>query len=240
MALAVNVLLIAGIVFLGIASYLRSRAAVKPTKPSGALRTVRIAAMGVGCSIAALIMALMGTQPKAALVVACLTAAWVGIWVPKRFRRVRVESKMVFHCPPDEAFDFFADSRNEPRYQSMIERVEQLSPARIGVGTVFRAWVNVASDSEPGLRLVVEEEITEFFPPRFFATKIVGKMDRSRLTFNPIEGGTQVQASYEGLIEFDAALVGGVLRRHEAQRRILDARRTAWARAKAILESQAA
>src|ERR1700737_973500 len=201
MALAVNVLLIAGIVLLGVASYLRSRAAAVRAFPP---------------------------------------AAWGGIWVPKRFRRVRVESQMVFDCPADEAFDFFADSRNETRYQSMIERVEQLTPAPLGVGTVFRAWVNVASDSEPGLRLVVEEEITEFFPPRFFASKIVGKMDRSGLTFNSIDGGTQVQAIYEGLIEFDAALVGGVLHRHEAQRRILDARRTAWARAKAILESQAA
>lgn len=240
MALAVNLLVIASLVLFGIASYLRSRAAINPTTASGVLRPVRIGVLGMGCSIAALIVALTGTQPRLALAAVCVTAVWVGLWIPKRFRRVRAESEMIVQCQKEEAFDFFADPRNEPRYQSPVERVEQLGPERIGVGTLFRAWVNVASESQPGLRLVVEEEVTEFFPPRYFATRIVGKMDRSRLTFNPMDGGTQVHAVYEGLIEFDAALLGGVFRRKEVRRRILNARRSAWARAKAILEEDAA
>jgi hypothetical protein len=240
MALAVNLLVIAGSVLFVIAWYLRNRAAITPTKPSGVLRPVRIAVLGVGCNIAALVLALSGTHPRLALATLGVTAAWIGLWLPKRFRRVRVESETVFRCQAEEAFDFFSDSRNEPRYQFRVERVEQLSPQRIGVGSVFRAWVNVAHGSQPGLRLVVDEEITEYFPPRYFTTRIVGKIDRIRFTFSPTDGGTGVTAVYDGLTEFDAALLGGVFRRAATRQRIIHARDRAWARAKAILEEDAA
>lgn len=241
MALAVNLLFIASVLLFGIAAYLRYRATIDPTKTSDVLRPMRIGALGMGCSIAALVVALSTTQPRLALVTVGLAAAWVGLWAPKRFRRVRVASEMVVDCRVEDAFDLFADPRNEPRYQSLIEYVEQLSPERIAVGSVFRAWVNTPpSDSQPGLRLVIDEEITEFVRPQYFATRIVGHADFSRLTFGPIDGGTRVHAVYEGLIEFDAALLGGVFRRWSARRRILEARRTAWARAKAILEEDAA
>lgn len=240
MALAVNLLFIASVLLFGIATYLRYRATMTPTKPSGVLRPIRIGALGMGCSVAALIVAFSGTQPRLALVTVGVTAAWVGLWAPKRFRTLRVESEMVVQCHAEEAFDFFADPRNEPRYQALVDYVEQLSPERIGVGSVFRAWVNIPSDLQPGLQLVIEEEITEFFRPQFFAVRIVGHTDGTRLTFIPTDGGTRVHAVYEGLIEFEAALLGGVFRRQLARRRILDARRSAWAEAKAILEEDAA
>jgi hypothetical protein len=187
MALAVNLLVIAGSVLFVIAWYLRNRAAITPTKPSGVLRPVRIAVLGVGCNIAALVLALSGTHPRLALATLGVTAAWIGLWLPKRFRRVRVESETVFRCQAEEAFDFFSDPRNEPRYQFRVERVEQLSPQRIGVGSVFRAWVNVAHGSQPGLRLVVDEEITEYFlldisPPGSSAKSTVSGSRSARRT----------------------------------------------------------
>jgi len=52
---------------------------------------------------------------------------------------MRVEGNIVIDRPLEEVFDFVADERNEPRYNSHMTRAEKISPGPIGVGTQFHS-----------------------------------------------------------------------------------------------------
>jgi hypothetical protein len=52
---------------------------------------------------------------------------------------VHIEGEIVINRPVEEVFDFVADERNEPRYNTQMRRAEQLTEGPIGVGSRFRA-----------------------------------------------------------------------------------------------------
>jgi hypothetical protein len=62
-----------------------------------------------------------------------------------RVAMARVEGEITISRPVEEAFDFVADERNEPRYNAHMVRAEQISEGPIGEGTRFhtelRRWV---------------------------------------------------------------------------------------------------
>jgi hypothetical protein len=50
-----------------------------------------------------------------------------------------IEGEILFGRPVEEVFDFVADERNEPRFNSRMARAELLSAGPIGVGSRFFA-----------------------------------------------------------------------------------------------------
>ena len=50
-----------------------------------------------------------------------------------------VEGAITINRPVEEVFDFVADERIEPRYNTQMLRAEQISAGPIGLGTRFRA-----------------------------------------------------------------------------------------------------
>jgi hypothetical protein len=49
----------------------------------------------------------------------------------------QVKGEIIINRPVEEAFDFVANERNEPRYKPRMVRAEQISEGPIGVGCGF-------------------------------------------------------------------------------------------------------
>jgi hypothetical protein len=129
---------------------------------------------------------------------------------------IRVEGEIFIQRPVDEVFDFVADERNEPRYNSRMRRVEQLTTGAIGVGTRFRA--EMVSMGRPAEMII---EFTGYERPRrlLSATRMAFMELRGGLTFDPVGDGTLLGWSWElqphGLLELLRPLVARIGRRQE-------------------------
>ena len=71
-------------------------------------------------------------------------------------RRIAV----VIARPVDEVFDFVADARNRPRWDSSVDSEELTSPEPIGVGSTVRTTMH-----SMGKEYVLDWKITEHAPP---------------------------------------------------------------------------
>ena len=97
----------------------------------------------------------------------------------------KVEGKILIYRPPEEVFDFVADSRNEPSFNPAMAGVELLTPPPIGLGTRFRAHMGKA-----GLEMLIE--LTEFERPRRLGSRTTSSMMETSgtLTFVADDQGT--------------------------------------------------
>jgi len=144
----------------------------------------------------------------------------------------RIEGEIVINRPVEDVFDFVADERNEPRYNSQMRRAEQITEGPIGVGTRYRA--ELVSMGRP---VHMDIEFTGYDRPRRLASAThVSLMEtRGGLTFAPVSGGTRIRWSWEvqprGIFKLMGPVAAGMGRRQE--------RRT-WADLKRLLEAQAA
>ena len=118
--------------------------------------------------------------------------------------------------PVEEVFDFVADERNEPRYNSHMIRAEQLSAGCIGAGTQFRAEIKTM-----GRVLVMTVEFTIFERPARLGsrTRMSGMDTEGYLTFEPVGEATRMRWSWEvrprGAMKIFAPLLLPVGRRQE-------------------------
>jgi uncharacterized protein YndB with AHSA1/START domain len=99
------------------------------------------------------------------------------------------ELEATLQQPPEQAFDFFADFRNEPGWNPDCLMVEKTSEGPIGVGTTFSNKTKRIGRSE--------SEIVAFDRPEHFSV-----VDRSRgaegtfdFRFTPRNGGAHVSLS---------------------------------------------
>jgi len=53
-------------------------------------------------------------------------------------RAALVEGEIVIERPVEEVFDYVADERHEPNFNSRMSRVQLLTPGPIGAGSQFR------------------------------------------------------------------------------------------------------
>jgi len=145
---------------------------------------------------------------------------------------VHIEGEIIIARPPEAVFDFVADERNEPRFNSQMLRAEQITPGPIGLGTRFRA--ETASRGRP-LAMVIE--FTTFERPRRLAssTRMSGMDVQGTLTFDPVPEGTRMRWQWEltprGLVKLVTPLVARMGRRQEE---------AVWAGLKRVLEEQEA
>ena len=93
--------------------------------------------------------------------------------------------------PPERAFDFFVDFRNEPAWNPDCLTVEKTSDGPIGVGTTFTGKMKRVGPSE--------SEIVALDRPRHCSV-----VDRSRgaegtfdFRFTPHDGGTRVEVTMQ-------------------------------------------
>jgi carbon monoxide dehydrogenase subunit G len=81
----------------------------------------------------------------------------------------KIEGEILIYRPPEEVFDFVADSRNEPSFNPAMTGVELLTPLPIGAGTRFRARMGRA-----GTPMLVE--LTEFDRPHRLGSRTTSSM----------------------------------------------------------------
>ena len=142
----------------------------------------------------------------------------------------QIAGELVLHRPVHEVFDFVADERNEPRYNSRIRRAEKLSPGPIGCGTRFRAEAVTL-----GRRTAMTIEYTTYERPRRLASSIhMPAADiAGTLRFDTVANGTRMGWSWvvrpRGLYRLLTPVIARVGRRQEQEnwgglKRFLEAR----------------
>ena len=91
-----------------------------------------------------------------------------------------ISGQIHIDAPPELVFDTVADSRNEPRYNSMMRSVELLTGEPIGAGSRFRALMG-----RGGLEMLVT--ITTYQPSSVLGVETTsGQMDTTgALIFRP-------------------------------------------------------
>ena len=141
----------------------------------------------------------------------------------------RVEGEIIIHRPVAEVFDFVADERNEPRYNSQMLDATQISDGPIGLGTRFRAELSTRGRTMP-----LTVEFTGFERPwRLTSLTHSSTMETDgALTFESVPDGTRMRWSWDvrphGFLRLMTPIVGRIGRRQE--RRI-------WGNPKRLLES---
>ena len=141
----------------------------------------------------------------------------------------RVEGEIVINRPVDEVFDFVADQRNEPRYNSKMRVAEQISDGPIGVGTRFRA-----ETVSMGRAVEIVIEFTGFERPRRIEETVhMSSMDlQGGMTFDPVAGGTRMRWSWalepHGGLRLMSPMITSMGRRSE---------QTIWGGLKRLLEA---
>jgi hypothetical protein len=145
---------------------------------------------------------------------------------------VRIEGEIVIDRPVQEVFDFVADERNEPRYNSRMRQAEQISEGPIGAGTRFRA--QTVSMGRP-VDMVIE--FTGYQRPRRLVEVVhMASMElHGGLTFDPVSDGTRMCWSWElqprGILKLMDPMVARMGRSQE---------RRVWTGLKRLLEEQKA
>jgi hypothetical protein len=142
---------------------------------------------------------------------------------------IRIEGEIAINRPVEEVFDFVADERNEPRYNSRIRRVEKLVPGPIGLGTRFQAETKTIMGRPQ--RIAIEYTIYE--RPRRLASsiQISATEIQGTLTFDPVTSGTRMRWCWDmrlgGLLRLLTPVIAGTGRRQE---------QATWAGLKQLME----
>ena len=105
-----------------------------------------------------------------------------------------IEGEVLIRRPVEEVFDFVADQRTEPTYNSNMQASEKITEGPIDVGTRFRATIRA------GRRLLpMDIEYTGLDRPhRIASTTHMSTADFSgSLTFTPTPDGTRLRWSWQ-------------------------------------------
>ena len=143
----------------------------------------------------------------------------------------RVEGELVIERPVEEVFDFVADERNEPRYNPRMLRSQKLSPGPIGVGTRFRAEMEMKGRRRP---VEMTVELTDYKRPRRLAssTHMAAMEIDGTLTFDPVAEGTRMRWQWDlkprGLVKLLSPVIARMGRRRE---------QAIWSNLKRLLEA---
>ena len=194
-------------------------------------RALRSELTKLGLVIAITAVGVWIIDPVFSLVLVAAASLWTLLWLLLAMRRVESGVALIVGCPPERAFDFVSDARNQPHYVAEVESVERLTLGSPHIGS--RVRVHHWDDSH------AVEEILEYDRPRRLAIGLPDALqaNRSIWTFEPAPGGTRVRYAYRYQMNLVEALAGGRLT-DWLQR----PRRNAWRRAflerlKAALEA---
>ena len=127
----------------------------------------------------------------------------------------RVEGEIIINRPVHEVFDFVADERNEPRYDSRMVEAVQISEGPIGLGTQFETEVKTRGRTMP-----MTVEFTVYERPWRLGSFTRSSMEtEGALTFESIPDGTRMRWSWDvrplGVLRLMTTFVGAIGRRQE-------------------------
>jgi hypothetical protein len=155
----------------------------------------------------------------------------------KHARTAQVEGEIVIGRPVEEVFDYVADERHEPNFNTRMSRVELLTPEPIGVGSRFGVEMTM-------MRRVFDMtvEFTAFERPRLLGSTSHSLprggngrplLTAGSLTFDTVPEGTRMRWSWQvetpGAMRLLVPLVARMGRRQE---------RRVWGSLKRLLEEQ--
>ena len=141
-----------------------------------------------------------------------------------------IEGEIIIARPAEAVFDFAADQRNEPRYNSRMVRAEKVTGGPVGKGTVFRSAVRAA-----GRATEMRSELTGYRRPARLASRTtMAQADiAGTLTFTLVPGGTRMRWAWvvrpKGAIRLLTPVISRIGRRQE---------RAIWTGMKRYLEAQ--
>ena len=106
----------------------------------------------------------------------------------------RIDGEILIGQPVDVVFDFVADERNEPQYNSRMVRADKVTDGPVGKGTVFRSAAR-----SMGRTADMRSELTGYDrPARLASTTTMSQADiNGTLTFRPVPAGTRMRWSWE-------------------------------------------
>jgi hypothetical protein len=141
----------------------------------------------------------------------------------------RIDGEVLIGQPVDVVFDFVADQRNEPQYNSRMIRADKVTAGPVGKGTVFRSVAR-----SMGRTADMRIELTGYDrPARLASSTTMSQADMDgTLTFDPVPAGTRMHWTWEvrpkGAFRLLAPLIGWLGRRQE---------RAIWSGMKRYLET---
>ena len=146
-----------------------------------------------------------------------------------------IDGEIVIERLVEDVFDYVADERNEPQFNSRMSRVELVTPEPIGAGSRF-----LAESRMMGGAFEVAVEYTVFERPRLLGSRSRstprGRKGRSlmiegSLSFEPVPEGTRMRWSWQvetpGALRLISPLLAWMGRRQE---------RAVWTSLKHLLE----
>lgn len=122
---------------------------------------------------------------------------------------INLEISTLVDRPVDEVFEFMSDPLNLPKWQGMVERIEQVVPGAAGLGAKFNVHAEVMGRTMLGLM-----EITALEPPTKFGFKNkAGPMEVNiMVTLTPVGTGSKVtlnlQGNPQGVLKFAEGPLG--------------------------------
>ena len=123
----------------------------------------------------------------------------------------RVEDEIIIHRAIEEVFDFVADERNEPRYNSRMVSAVMISDGPIGLGTRFRAELKTIGRTMP-----MTVEFTGYERPWRLASLTRSSMMETEgaVTFESVPDGTRMRWSWDvrprSVLRLMAPVVGAI------------------------------
>ncbi|MFZ5817994.1 MAG: SRPBCC family protein [Bacillota bacterium] len=123
---------------------------------------------------------------------------------------MEIQEKVTVQAPPEKVWGLVSDPRNAPRFNRMVQEIQDLQEKPGGVGTRWKAITQMAG------RVEIANEITEWDPPRRLGIRMQGPASGT-LTFTLTpqgDGATLVeQSATSNLPALTAPLVRPVLER---------------------------
>jgi hypothetical protein len=185
-------------------------------------------------------------EPWFAVANVILNMAWAAIWIPRRWREIRISSAVDIGAPRARVYAFIADPMNWPRYQEMVVSVEVRPQGALAVGSE----VVLRTRYEPHVRgprmlpdvIETRSAVTRLEPESWIEMQIVNRPPSSATTeFADVDGGrTRISTNAYSLVPYRLAVFGVLVElRTQGPERAARARRN-LERLKAILEDDPA
>jgi uncharacterized membrane protein len=122
---------------------------------------------------------------------------------------IKLEDNVIIHRSPDKVFAFTTDIKNNPKWQSDILEIEQITDGTFGRGSTYRC-VNIFM----GRRFETEATVSEYIPAQKCSYQIkAGSINgENSFIYEPVNGSTKFTTRVRLRLGF-LALAGGLFKR---------------------------
>ena len=143
-----------GVLYLERMRRLQMRRMGQPPGPGAADGELRLAAVGIGCFVAAECFVVAFIDWRVAAGYFALVVVWVLLWVPRGNRTILARSAVEVRCTPQAAFELVSDPNNWPLYVPELELTQPVEvPVRLGTVISDRGFAGTErSPSRPTRR----------------------------------------------------------------------------------------